>query len=182
MSDTCVFTFMRCNPVHIGHGYVFDRALELQYELQADLKLFLTATVDDTKNPLPLDLKKYYINGFFPEIGSVLQNDTKIQLFDVMASLSGSYDNIIFIGGSDRKDEFKYKLDKYNGVLYNFRNIDTEMAGVDRTICQYSSTMMRACAVEKDYDTFRKALPGDDDSLKYQMFIDVQNRIKHVTK
>lgn len=169
---------MRCNPVHIGHGYVFETALKMQKELDAELKLFLSATVDDVKNPLPLDLKKYYISSFFPEVSSVLQNDSSIQLFDIMKELDGKYENIIFIGGSDRKDEFQKTLDKYNTVLYTFNNISTVQAGIPRNASQYSSTMMRQCVQNEDYDTFRLALPGDNEYLKYQMFNDVLTRIK----
>ena len=80
--------FGRMNPVHIGHGYVFEHALQLEKDLNADLKLFLSATVDDVKNPLPLELKQYYIDGFYPDIGKVLQG-SKSQLFDIMTDLDG---------------------------------------------------------------------------------------------
>lgn len=176
--DTCVFMFGRFQPVHIGHGLVFDEAERISTELDAELKLFISATVDDVKNPLPLDLKKYYIDGFYPSIGSVIHNSTKIQLFDIMTELDKKYDNVIFIGGSDRKDDFQKTLDRYNGSLYHFNSIKTVLAGSSRENSIYSSTMMRACAVNEDYDTFRKALPGNDEVLKYQMFNDVLSRIK----
>lgn len=175
--DTCIFSFMRCNPVHVGHGYVFEHALQLEKDLNADLKLFLSATVDDVKNPLPLELKQYYIDGFYPDIGKVLQG-SKSQLFDIMTDLDGKYHNIIFVGGSDRKDEFQKTLDRYNGSLYNFANISTVMAGSQREESVFSSTMMRNCARNQDFDNFRIALPGDDEVLKYQMFVDVYERIR----
>lgn len=176
--DTCIFTFGRCNPPHLGHGMVFDKALELSSAINAELKIFLSATVDDTKNPLPLSLKKYYIDGFFPNTIPVLQDTQSKHLFDIMTSLDGKYRNIIFIGGSDRIETFQNTLDKYNGTLYNFNSIQAIMAGVDRDISEYSSTMMRACARNNNFSTFSLALPGSDESLKYQMFNDVVSRIK----
>lgn len=169
--------FGRYNPVHIGHGYVFEHAQKLEQELNADLKLFVSATVDDVKNPLPLELKQYYIDGFYPDIGKVLQC-SKSQLFDIMTDLDGKYHNIIFVGGSDRKDEFQKTLDRYNGSLYNFANISTVMAGSQREESVFSSTMMRNCARNHDFENFRLALPGDDEVLKYKMFMDVYERIR----
>lgn len=175
--DTCIFMFGRMNPVHIGHGYVFEHALQLEKDLNADLKLFLSATVDDVKNPLPLELKQYYINEFYPDIGKVLQG-SKSQLFDIMKELDGKYHNIIFVGGSDRKDEFQKTLDRYNGSLYNFSNISTVMAGSNREQSTFSSTMMRNCARNLDFENFSLALPGNDEVLKHKMFVDVYERIR----
>ena len=175
--DTCIFMFGRYNPVHLGHGYVFEHAQKLEQVLNADLKLFVSATVDDVKNPLPLELKQYYIDAFYPNIGKALQG-SKSQLFDIMTDLDGKYHNIIFVGGSDRKDEFQKTLDRYNGSLYNFSNISTVMAGSQREESVFSSTMMRNCARNHDFENFRLALPGDDEVLKYKMFMDVYERIR----
>lgn len=176
MNDTCIFMFGRMNPVHKGHGMVFEKALQMQKETDSDLKLFLSNSVDNKKNPLPIQLKKYYIEGFYPEIGSTVQ-DSSTNLFQIMDSLNGEYNNVLFICGSDRVMDFQQTLDSYNGVRYHFNSIKAVQAGYDRTGCMYSSTMMRNAAIHHDFERFSTALPGDDDYLKHKMFMDV---IKHM--
>lgn len=174
---TCVFSLMRCNPVHIGHGYVFSKAIELQEKYDADIKIFLSSTLDVINNPLPLDLKIHYIKGFFPEIGEYIQDRTNVQLFDILKEIDSEYDNVIFVGGSDRK-ELQKILDDYNGIMYNFDNISTVQAGVPRDESSYSSSNVRDCVRRNDLSTFKSLLPGVNEVLKYQMFIDVQQRIR----
>ena len=178
MTDTCIFMFGRMNPVHRGHGIVFDKALQMQDSTGGDLKFFLSKSTDKVKNPLPIDLKRYYIEGFYPEIGSTVQ-DTGTNLFEIMQSLDGKYKDVLFICGSDRQDDFQKTLDRYNGTLYNFENIKALQAGYDRTVCMYSSTMMRAAVMEHDYERFSTALPGEDDMLKMKMFHDVMKHMRN---
>lgn len=178
MSDTCIFMFGRMNPVHKGHGMVFEKALQMQQSIGSDLKFFLSKSTDKIKNPLPIKLKRYYIEGFYPEIGSTVQ-DCGTNLFEIMHTLDGKYKDVLFICGSDRKDEFQKTLEKYNGTLYNFDSITTVQAGYDRTGCIYSSTMMRAAALEQDFERFSTALPGTDDMLKMKMFQDVMRHMRN---
>ena len=177
MKETCIVTFGRCNPVHIGHGLVFDKAKSLQEQYDADLKIVLSNSTDIVKNPLPPELKKYYIEGFFPEIQNSVS--TEDNLFDIMQELDGKYLDVLFICGSDRIDSFQQNLDKYNGVLYNFCNIKTVQAGSERNSSLYSSTKMRSFAINDDFENFSTFLPGNDTTLKENLFKDV---IKYMGK
>ncbi|AXC38862.1 UNVERIFIED_ORG: hypothetical protein [Escherichia phage CMSTMSU] len=49
MKETCVVTFGRINPVHRGHGLVFEKAQALQEQYNADLKIFLSTSTDAIK-------------------------------------------------------------------------------------------------------------------------------------
>lgn len=177
MSKTCVFIYGRMNPVHLGHGKVFHTALDMKNR-STDVKLFLSSSFDGIKNPLPRELKQYYISEFFPEISEHIQDRDIANLFDIMESLDGEYDEVIFVGGSDRTAGFQKTLDKYNGVRYNFNSIKTVLAGEDRTGCIYSSTLMRKSVLENDFHTFKLCLPGDNEYLKYDMFCGVQNYMR----
>lgn len=177
MKETCVLTFGRINPVHRGHGLVFEKAKTLQEQYNADLKIYLSTSTDNIKNPLPPELKMYYTEGFYPSVQENIY--TEDNLFDIMRELDGKYLDVLFICGSDRIDSFQKTLDMYNGKLYNFCSIKVIQAGIDRNVSQYSSTQMRNFAKNEDFDSFREFLPGNDEDLKIQLFEDV---IKYMRK
>lgn len=161
------------NPPHNGHGKVFEQALSLK-DSTTDVKLFLSSSFDAYKNPLPRDVRQYFISSFFPYIKDSIQDVNIKNLFEITESLNGEYDDIVLVCGSDRADGFKKTLDKYNGSLYNFNSIEILLAGEDRAGCMYSSTLMRESVKNDDFQTFKLCLPGDDEYLKYNMFLDVQ--------
>lgn len=168
---------MRCNPVHNGHGLVFEKAQALQEQYNADLKIFLSTSTDAVKNPLPPELKMYYTEGFYPSVQENIY--TEDNLFDIMRELDGKYLDVLFICGSDRLEPFQKTLDTYNGKLYNFCSIKAVQAGIDRNVSRYSSTQMREFAKNEDFNSFSTFLPGNDDSLKTKLFEDV---IKYMRK
>lgn len=87
--ETCILSFMRCNPIHHGHGLVFEKAQALQEQYNADLKIFLSTSTDNIKNPLPPELKMYYTEGFYPSVQENIY--TEDNLFDIMRELDGKY-------------------------------------------------------------------------------------------
>lgn len=167
----------RFQPCHLGHGKVFDQTLKLK-DGSTDIKLFLSSSIDNIKNPLPRDLRQYYISKFFPDMKSTIQDVDVKNLFEIMESLNGEYDEVVFVGGSDRASSFQKMLDKYNGSLYNFNSIETVLAGDDRSGCMYSSTLMRNSVQNDDFPTFKMCLPGDDEYLKYEMFCGVKKYMR----
>lgn len=177
MKDTCIVSFGRINPVHIGHGYVFDKAKSFQEQYNADLKIYLSTSTDINKNPLPPELKRYYVEGFYPDIQPNIGIEDN--LFDVMQNLDGKYLDILFICGSDRVSQFQKTLDSYNGKLYNFCNINVVQAGLPREASLYSSTQMRSFALNNEFDKFSTFLPGNETELKLELFEDV---IKYMRK
>ncbi|EON7637369.1 hypothetical protein ABV23_RS02590 [Escherichia coli] len=177
MKDTCIVTYGRINPVHLGHGLIFDKAVSMKEQYNADLKIYLSTTQDCIKNPLPPELKMYYTEGFYPRIQHNIS--TEDNLFDIMQELNGKYSDVLFICGSDRIENFQNVLDRYNGNLYNFRNIKAIQAGIDRNVSKYSSTEMRSFAKRDDFESFSSYLPGDDNDLKIKLFKDV---IKYMRK
>ncbi len=177
MKETCVVTFGRINPVHLGHGLVFEKAQALQEQYNADLKIFLSTSTDAIKNPLPPELKMYYTEGFYPSVQENIY--TEDNLFDIMRELDGKYLDVLFICGSDRLEPFQKTLDTYNGKLYNFCSIKAVQAGIDRNVSRYSSTQMREFAKNEDFNSFSTFLPGNDDALKTKLFEDV---IKYMRK
>lgn len=179
MSKRCVFMFGRMNPCHLGHGRVFEKALQLQ-DSTTDVKLFLSASFDPKKNPLPREVRQYYISEFFPEIKDSIQDTNINNLFDIMKSLDTYYSDVIFVGGSDRASSFQELLLKYNNKQYSFDSISTVLAGTSREESMFSSTLMRNAVQKDDFSTFKICLPGDNEYLKYDMFAGVKKYMKNI--
>jgi hypothetical protein len=98
----------------------------------------------------------------------VKRSDAKSPL-DVLKSLHGKYHHVTFVAGSDRVDEFKNLLHKYNGKEghYNFKSINVVSAGHrnpdDEGVAGMSASKMRGHATSGDHESFKAGLP---DTLK----------------
>lgn len=178
MKETCVITFGRINPVHLGHGLLFNKALDIRESLDADLKIYLSTTQDTKKNPLPAELKQYYTGNFYPDIKEVLSTETNAM--NIMSALDSKYLDIVFVCGSDRVQAFQKALDSQNHKLYNFNSIKVLQAGIEREESVYSSSRMRQYAHEDDYTAFSDFLPGNDTYLKEQLFEDVRRYMRGI--
>lgn len=160
----------RFNPVHLGHLEIFKLALGYNSAiLNSDLKIFVTSTIDKYNNPLPYNLKIKMITDYCPEITPYIQNNTT-KLFDNLAVLDETYDNIVLLCGSDREFVFETTMNNYNGVLYNFDSIQVINMG-DRTTSPYSSTFMRHCVSTGNFESFITCLPDKPEFNK--MYFDI---------
>ena len=174
--NKCIITFGRINPIHLGHGILFNKVEDISTELNADFRIYLSTTQDPKKNPLPPNLKQYYTSNFYPNIKDVLSTESNV--INIMQDLDSQYSDIIFVCGSDRINSFKKALDSANGKLYNFDSIEVIQAGIERECSKYSSTAMRSYALGGDYKSFSTFLPGKDVYLKEQLFEDVQRYMR----
>jgi hypothetical protein len=82
----------------------------------------------------------------------------------VAKELSGKYDNLIVVVGSDRVPEFQTLLDKYNGSEFDFKTIEVISAGERDPdaddVSGMSASKLRSLAVAGDFETFKKGLPS----------------------
>lgn len=170
--NKCIITFGRINPIHLGHGILFNKVQDISTELNADFRIYLSTTQDSKKNPLPPNLKQYYTESFYPDIKEVLSTESNVM--NIMKDLDLKYSDIVFVCGSDRINAFKKALDSENGKLYNFNSINVIQAGIERQDSLYSSTAMRSYALNGDYKSFSTFLPGSDTYLKEQLYEDVR--------
>ncbi len=166
---TCIVIFGRMNIPHNGHGLLFKKALFLQKENpEMDIKVFLSAQ-QNTKNPLPFDVKMKYIKALFPEISDFVQDKTSTEIFSIMKNLDDEYQNIIMLAGSDRVLHFQNILDSYNGLHYSYDSIKVLDCG-NRMDNELSGTKMRSYVYSYDYENFRNSLPDVTEELKEEFF------------
>ena len=82
---------------------------------------------DPQKNPLEPGEKTEMMKKMFPQHSDSIVNDDSIKtIFDAfkVADEEG-YTNVNIVVGSDRISEFDSLLQKYNGQMYNFEEINT---------------------------------------------------------
>jgi len=160
VGKTAVFAFGRMNPPTIGHEKLVNKVVQTARGKGTPF-VFLTHSQDSKKNPLSANDKiKFARNAF----GNVVQPAPGKTLIDVMKHLQKSFKEVIMVAGSDRVEEFKRLLNKYNGKDFNFDSINVVSAG-DRDpdaegASGMSASKMRKAAIDNKFTEFKKGLPS----------------------
>ena len=165
---TVFFTFGRMNPPTSGHEKLMN---ELSKKSGKNpYRVYLSQSTDNKKNPLDYNYKVKTVRKFFPKHARSVMLDKKIKnVFDAVTKLyDEGYKNVNMVVGSDRTNEFKKLLEKYNGVkgrhgLYKFNKINVISAG-DRDpdaddVSGMSASKMRKLAGDGDFTQFSQGLP-----------------------
>ena len=172
VSDDLVTTFGRYNPPHLGHGRTLDYASKLGDSIgdnmSADQTFYASRSQDPKKNPLPFELKVDFLRKMFPNHKDKWDDnpDTKTIMDAAVGAHQKGYKNFHFVGGQDRRQGMEDLLRKYNGQLYNFKNIYSHSAG-DRDeqsedpIAKLSASSQRRAAMNNDFDKFAEGMKID---------------------
>ena len=167
MSDSLVTTFGRHNPPHIGHKLTMDKAHDVAQNEGADQRFYTSHSQDRKKNPLPRDLKLKFLKKMFPDHAQKWDGDDNVRtvLGAAEKAHKQGYKNFHFMGGSDRREGMENLLRKYNGNLYDFKDIYSHSAGdrdelglSDDPIAKLSASRQRRAAQNDDYDGFMEGM------------------------
>lgn len=165
---TVFFTFGRMNPPTIGHEKLMNELAKKSGK--HSYRVYLSQSTDNKKNPLDFRYKVKTVRKFFPKHARQVMLDKKVRnVFDAVTEIyNDGYKNISMVVGSDRVNEFKTLLNKYNGKkgrhgLYNFSKINVISAG-DRDpdaddVSGMSASKMRKLASDGDFTQFSQGLP-----------------------
>ena len=165
---TVFFTFGRMNPPTIGHEKLMNELAKKSGK--HSYRVYLSQSTDNKKNPLDFRYKVKTVRKFFPKHARQVMLDKKVRnVFDAVTEIyNDGYKNISMVVGSDRVNEFKTLLNKYNGKkgrhgLYNFNKINVISAG-DRDpdaddVSGMSASKMRKLASDGDFTQFSQGLP-----------------------
>lgn len=162
-----VLAFGRMNPPTIGHGALVDKVKELAATNKAKHSIVLSHSQDPEKNPLPADVKVKHAKRMFPGANIEAATDEAPTFIHQAKKLhKQGVDHLIMVGGSDRVDEYKKILDKYNGPDkdFNFKRIDVVSAGERdpdaEGVTGMSASKMRKHAITRNYNEFKKGIPS----------------------
>lgn len=155
------FAYGRMNPPTTGHKKLIDTIAAQP----GDHFLFLTHTQDVKSNPLSFEDKLAYAQKMFP---NVKIGDAAVKtIIDAMQKLqSMGYQDIIYVAGSDRVQQFDQLLNKYNGKDYQFNSIRTVNAGMRDPDAEgaagVSASRAREYAVQGAKRSFLTTIPADE--------------------
>ena len=163
---TMVLAFGRFNPPTIGH----EKLIRKVSQTPGDFKhVYLSKSQDSQKNPLTPTQKIKYMRDMFPQHRSMFRIPKSNMILDIATEIyNDGYTNINFVAGSDRVQEFKTILNRYNNVksrhgFYNFKNIKVTSAGERDPDAEgatgMSASKMRKAVAQGDLKSFEKGLP-----------------------
>jgi len=173
------FTFGRFNPPTTGHALLVKKLTALGRG--GDVLLFSSHSNDKLKNPLDHKTKVKYLRKFF---GKIVVDANVRTVFEIANELQKrKYTHVNMVVGSDRVNEFKNLLHKYNGVkarhgYYKFEEINILSAGERDPdaddVSGMSASKMRMFAEKGDLDSFREGVPSRNKRDAEALYKDVR--------
>ena len=135
--NVAVFAFGRFNPPTIAHKALIDQVASLAQKHNGRPFIFLSHTQNNKTDPLSFQQKLKYLEKVYPN-QNVVFGDPKVKTIiqALQEMMNQGRTRIIMVAGSDRVDNFKQLLNKYNNqpdqsgnILYNFDSIEVVNAG-----------------------------------------------------
>lgn len=173
ISDDIVIVPGRFNPPHFGHGLTMDYASNLADSIgdnmPADQSFYASKTQDPKKNPLPFELKIDFLKKMFPAHAEKWDDNLELRtIMDIAMDLDGKgYKNLHVVGRQDRRQMIEDLLRKYNGQLYNFKNIYSHSSGDGSDENNdFSGSKQRRLAMNGDFDKFKEGIKLNKKTFK----------------
>jgi hypothetical protein len=160
--EKTVFTFGRLNPPTVGHEKLVDKVKQVAKRLNAEPHVFLSYSQNSKKDPLNYNQKFKYAKQAFGNLVTKSNARTVIQIMQELEKMN--HKDVVMIVGSDRVQEFRTLLNKYNGKDYNFNSIKVVSAGERdpdaEGVSGMSASKMRAAVSAGDQASFMKGVPS----------------------
>lgn len=160
-SSTAVFTFGRMNPPTIGHEKLVKKVEDIARQNNAMPHIYLSQSHDSKKNPLPYKTKIAIARKAFGSAVTTSSSKTVIQIAKELEEMG--HKNLIMVVGSDRVNEFRTLLNKYNGKDFTFDTIEVVSAGERDPDADgpegMSASKMRDAVTTGNEDAFKQGLP-----------------------
>lgn len=165
--STAVFTFGRFNPPTVGHEKLIHKVESVAREHNGKAHVFASHTENKSKDPLPQDKKIGYLKKVASSTTHVNGSSKETPNFLGIAKKlhQAGHHHLVMVAGSDRVDEYKERLHKYNGHPdhYNFKSIKVVSAGARDPDAEgvegMSGTKMRSLARSGKHKEFKAGLP-----------------------
>ena len=126
-----VLAFGRMNPPTVGHAKLVDKVKDIANEVGGTHHVVISHSQDAKKNPLSAQDKVKHAKRFFPDT-NISTSDKEHPNFLSQASKlhKAGVTHLHMVGGSDRVDEYKNLLNKYNGTQksarFNFKSLQLQ--------------------------------------------------------
>lgn len=176
--EKTVITFGRLNPPTVGHEKLVDKVKQLAKRHNAQPHVYLSHSQNSKKDPLSYQQKFKYAKQAF---GDVVHRSNSRTIIDIMKELEKmNHNEVIMVVGSDRVQEFRTLLNKYNGKEYNFKKINIVSAGARdpdaEGVSGMSASKMRAAVAAGDQQTFMQGVPSKlSKQMSAKMYTDLRS-------
>ena len=181
-----VFTFGRYNPPTVGHAELITYAVRYAQKHGAEHRIYTSQSHDASKNPLSAAQKITFLRQIFPGVNFVADR-TAITAFAICRKLADEgYDDVTFVVGDDRVEEFSRSLSKYVKPKtakdfdpkkhYPFKKFQVVSSGSRKP--GISGTDLRAAVRKGDFATFAKASAARDKTLARKIFTATRAQLK----
>jgi len=198
MAKSIVFCFGRFSPPTIGHAMLINKVLSLAASKGADNLIFTSSSFDNDRNPLTFKDKVSFLQQLFPK-ASVSTNKTLTSIHQIAKYItSKGYDDVTFVVGSDRVEEFNRALGKYvvpktdpkfdKSKHYPWDKFEIVSAGERdpdaEGIAGASGTKMRGYVRDGDFKSFMQNIPnsGSNVILARRIFNAVKSNLSNNIK
>ena len=162
-----VFAFGRMNPPTVGHGALVDKVRELAATNKAGHSIVISHSQDPEKNPLTPEQKIKHAKRMFPGANiSAATSEEPTFIHQLKKLHKRGVTHVTMVAGSDRIEEYKKLLDRYNGPNgeFNFKSINVVSAGERdpdaEGVTGMSASKMRAHAITNKFSEFKKGIPA----------------------
>jgi cytidyltransferase-like protein len=164
-----VMAFGRMNPPTTGHLKLIDKVKEIAKKQGAGHTVVASHSQDSKKNPLSPAQKVKHLKRYSPGTNFKASSKEHPTFLHHAAELhKQGVTHLHMVAGSDRVEEYKKKLQQYNGThpgaLYNFKKIHVHSAGQRDPDAEgttgMSGTKMRDHAKNKDIKSFKQGVPS----------------------
>ena len=174
-TNTLIFSYGRFQPPTSGHSLLINKVKDLAKEYGADYTIYVSHTVGKTpktreRDPIPQNIKLHYLNMMFPDTNFIAADCSPV---DELILINKRYDNVILVGGEDRRKLYTEIIPNLNGKDYNYKDMSFVSSG-DRGEDAISGTAVRRFAQVGDFENFKKSIGGslsDHDARRLMDFI-----------
>ena len=183
-----VLAYGRMNPITSGHEKLVTKVKDIATKVGGSHIIVLSHSQDSRKNPLSATQKVKHAKHAFPGINFIAASKEAPTFFDHAEKLyKQGVTHLHMVGGSDRVDEYKNLLNKYNGTQksarFNFKSIQVHSAGERDPDAEgttgISASKMREYATSGNYKGFKKGAPSSmSDEYVKQMYNDVRKGMR----
>ena len=181
-----VFTFGRYNPPTTGHAELINYAVKLAHRTSAEHRIYTSQSHDSSKNPLSPKQKMAFLRQIFPGVNFVDDPSMKTAFAICKKLADDGYEDVTFVVGDDRVNEFRTQLGKYVKPKtakdfdpkrhYPFKKFQVVSSGARKQ--GISGTDLRAAVRKGDFATFAKASAAKDKTLARKIFTATRTQLK----
>lgn len=157
-SDTYVFCFGRYSPPSRGHIKHFQAIKAFAEKNNVPYCVYTSKTVDNKKNPVPVDAKIAYIKRAIPDL-QIAPASNMFKLLDEL--IPQGYKKIVYFAGGDYFDEGSEENKMFSRLISYAQEQDVELTAMssgDRTP-GISGSDLRKAVINGDFATFTQASP-----------------------